>query len=501
MKENKNIDRLFQEKFKDFEAKPPEMAWQNIKNKLNKKEKKRRVIPFWLKASGIAASLLLGYFSFMNYNKIQSQIKTVQNENIKNKTKDSDINSKPGIDFIIKPNTSVITENEKIQKLQFEEINKTNEKSDINLQNKKLVNTTNKSNIVVTNNTKIKDLVDLGQNKKIKKQNVLSNTIQQTDLEKNIPSKSFNSENDEPKKLVNNTLDQIKNNSNRSVTIHEKPGSNKTQDSSIVAKISEEVYALEQLLKEKEVGKNAEEKEKGNKWGVSTMAAPVYFNSSTNGSPIDVQFADNSKSYLSTLSYGVGLTYNISKKMSIKAGVNSLALEYNTNDVAFTTSLKQAPQGQTMLSRNANGENIIFINNTSASKNSISGDLENFTQNTRGVLNQSTSYFEIPLEMSYKLIDKKFGLELIGGMSSLFLNNNSVSLLSNGMEMEIGQATNLNKVHFSSNIGIGFRYNFLKSLEANFNPMFKYQMNTYTDNFGNFRPYFIGLYSGLSYKF
>ena len=68
MKEQKNIERLFQEKFKDFEVAPPEMAWNNIEARLNKKKKKRRVIPFWFKASGIAASLLLGFYTYSLFN-------------------------------------------------------------------------------------------------------------------------------------------------------------------------------------------------------------------------------------------------------------------------------------------------------------------------------------------------------------------------------------------------------------------------------------------------
>ena len=67
MKENKkDIERLFQEKFKDFEATPPLESWANIEERLNQKKKKRRVIPFWFKTSGIAATLILGVFLFMN---------------------------------------------------------------------------------------------------------------------------------------------------------------------------------------------------------------------------------------------------------------------------------------------------------------------------------------------------------------------------------------------------------------------------------------------------
>ena len=43
MKEQKNIERLFQEKFKDFEAIPPQNSWDTIASRLNEKKKKNYV--------------------------------------------------------------------------------------------------------------------------------------------------------------------------------------------------------------------------------------------------------------------------------------------------------------------------------------------------------------------------------------------------------------------------------------------------------------------------
>jgi len=60
MNENKNIERLFQEKFKDFEVIPDEHIWDNIETQLDEK-KKRRIIPFWWRLSGVAAALLIGF--------------------------------------------------------------------------------------------------------------------------------------------------------------------------------------------------------------------------------------------------------------------------------------------------------------------------------------------------------------------------------------------------------------------------------------------------------
>src|SRR6476620_999494 len=59
MSERKNIDKLFQEKFKDFEVDPPENTWPELERRL-KKKKDRKVIPFWWRLSGVAAALVIG---------------------------------------------------------------------------------------------------------------------------------------------------------------------------------------------------------------------------------------------------------------------------------------------------------------------------------------------------------------------------------------------------------------------------------------------------------
>jgi len=65
----------------------------------------------------------------------------------------------------------------------------------------------------------------------------------------------------------------------------------------------------------------------------------------------------------------------------------------------------------------------------------------------------------------------------------------------------VGEAQNLNNIHFSTNLGIGFKYKFFKQFEASFEPTFKYQVNAYSRDAGNFKPYFIGLYTGVSFSF
>lgn len=59
MNDKKNIDRLFQEKFKDFEVIPDEIVWEKIKARQNKNKKRIFLIPFWYRVAGVAALIAL----------------------------------------------------------------------------------------------------------------------------------------------------------------------------------------------------------------------------------------------------------------------------------------------------------------------------------------------------------------------------------------------------------------------------------------------------------
>ncbi|MFT5437443.1 MAG: hypothetical protein ACI840_002097, partial [Ulvibacter sp.] len=90
---------------------------------------------------------------------------------------------------------------------------------------------------------------------------------------------------------------------------------------------------------------------------------------------------------------------------------------------------------------------------------------------------------------------------VIGGVSTLFLGNNDVSVAAGDFSSTLGEANNLSTVSFTTNIGLGVDYKISKKFKFNVEPMFKYQLNPYSDSSVDFQPYYIGVYTGLSYKF
>lgn len=266
---------------------------------------------------------------------------------------------------------------------------------------------------------------------------------------------------------------------------------NPSKDSTAIATV--ELNALEELLKEKE--NSVAPNEKMNRWQVTPNLAPIYFGSFEKGSPLDSNLDDNTKNFNNNLSYGVAVNYSVNKKLKVRTGINSFSVDYNTNDIMFFQSSDARMMKNIDPTVRGSIIQIVPLKNVNPFFN------RNEVEQNTGILNQKMGYIEMPVELSYQLLNKKLGVEIIGGMSTMFLNKNEIYLEAEGMNIKIGEASNLNAVHFSTNIGVGLNYGFLKKFQARIEPTFKYQINTFSRDSQNFKPYIFGIYSGISYNF
>lgn len=229
-----------------------------------------------------------------------------------------------------------------------------------------------------------------------------------------------------------------------------------------------------------------------NKFTVATIFAPIYFSSFGDGSGIDAQYKDNTSSGNSSFSYGVKVAYQLSNKFSVQSGVNLINLGLTTNNIYVTPGV--AVVGFSNISANpifARSADIATIKD----KNIISED------NSSGSLNQVFGYVEIPVEVKYNVTDGKFGINLVGGFSTLLLNRDEVFVETNSFSQSLGSSNSLRSVNFSGNIGLDIDYSLYKNLFINVSPMFKMQTNTFSKNSGSIQPYYLGVYTGLNYKF
>jgi len=502
MSDKKHIDRLFQERFKDFEATPSDAVWKNIEGKLNKK--KRRIIPIWWRYAGVAALLVLlltvgGLFFNDSDNIDPTQVVDTKDEildDLNNNDKNTIIDSnkkEPNAN-----NTIIAKTNDEKESLEKVTKNNTENASDVFVPS-------NKTSVAENSTSKYKNegtqKNQFSSNKKPNVSNVIlkvdnTNTIAQNSKEKN--NTALQNNNEEPTVEINKATQIINNSTKNNTAIAEVKLDDRTEIADNNSK--ESTLTIEEALdKNKDIIEEEEEDRNLNRWSIAPNAAPVYFSSLGDGSSIDPQFNNNSKSGELNMSYGIKASYAVNKKLSIRTGINKVSLGYNTNNVVVFQSISASSNPLQNVNTTSNVDNTVSIisgENVSSTKSP-----EAFAKSSNTSINQAMGYIEVPLEIQYALSNKKLGVNLIGGFSSFFLSKNEIFSEIAGSKTLLGEANNINDVSYSANFGLGLNYKVSKKIDLTFEPMFKYQINTFNNTSGNFKPYFIGVYTGFAIKF
>jgi hypothetical protein len=514
----KTIDELFEERFRDFNEIADEKVWKAIEASLNKKNA-RKVIPLWWKLGGIAALLAILFFAFNPFgnatlqNEIQLTETSLKENSAQKKASDT-------IENAAKQNNSDV----KI-------VNDTHQKE--TTVEKKVLEEALRA---YTDEIK-KDKANATRSKKEEvKQSFSKTNTNHAIAHQNISEKSKNSQLENPNttKKQTNGADEL-----NIATTKNKIGSQETlaetdpnikkergdkgiidlkytfKDKNIFPSKDEEKNAVAKKEDQKKSifdeikGREEEiivEKAK-EKWSVGPSVAAVYFNGIGEGSPVHTIFVSNSKSGNVNMSYGVLVAYEVSKKLKVRLGVNKVDYGYTTNQVEFTSSIKgEAPQVENInYVASARGIVVGSLVNTRPETQTIpienAFDVTANSATLEGNLSQQFGYIEVPLELNYALLDKRFGINVIGGVSSLFLVNNTILLNSGDQTTQMGEANNINDLNFSTNFGVGINYKFSPKLQFSVEPIFKYQLNTFSNTAGNFQPFSVGVFSGFSLRF
>ena len=569
MSDKKHIDRIFQEKLKDFEVTPNPHVWENIQNQLDQNNNStKKAFPLWARLASVAALLLLLLTIGNNVlntndpkvnsnenvvetnnssNASDSETKSTNNsflESDQNKTQEglasddsnnnsSNIESPSKQTHIVDPNSPQLSAGNSTQ----ERSNTTPVKTQDGLSSKRYSNTPNLQDRVVTNSKEYMDRTTDGRktpsvsklpnsdnvvadnyspanrskNNADKVQNTKSSDV--TDQFKNSVSKSrvTESSNTDALEFDKTKAEEAISNLNKTTqdavvehsgvdenqTLQEEE--NKETDKETSPSIEEEIAKAQDIIEE--------EKEKVNRWQVYANIAPVYYNTLGKGSHIDDQFVNNNKTGEINTSYGVNVSYAFNDRLSLRTGFNSLKLSYDTNNVIVYENVDididtdSNPLRNLVFAESENGNNQLAVSAISQENlivQQFNGTLGN---NFESALSQRIGYYEIPVELKYRLVNKRFGVNVIGGVSTFILNENEVYSEFENRKRYIGETNNANDVSFSGNLGLGIDYEFSKKVKLNIEPTFKYQFNAFENTSGNFRPYIVGIYTGLSYKF
>ena len=524
MSEEKNIDKLFKERLKDFEKSPDDAVWKHIEAELNKEERERRVIPIWWKFAGVAATLLLLVTVASTFMNNGHESKVVDTETFNGKTIKEDTTPKRlelhNLEDI-KPQ-SVAHQEDKLTEGGHTNVknngpasylsNKNSTTSEDNTTTERLKTNSDKAKATVTKKSEqpssiVSQTSTRSNNSQsaLKKdnralKNAIVTTSKATITQQQTIEKESHQEKTETDKLIKQKSTQTITQATGTVAF-DKEKNTSSIDSSKIKIVGPLDNAIEQAIAKQESSKTIKDSTSNlsKRWSLAPNMAPVYFNTLGNGSSIDEQFVDNSKEGNINVSYGLKGAYAISKKLTIRAGVNKVDLGYSTNNIVAFAESNTATLGRALQNVDIKEPSSTFI---SANTMSFDSGPEILFLKEKGSIDQELGFIEVPIEIEYNILDTKIGLNLIGGFSTLFLNDNDVySVQNNGSRTRLGEASNINDMSYSANFGIGVNYNISKQLRFNLEPTFKYQINTFNDTSGNFQPFFIGVYTGLSFKF
>ncbi len=470
--DKKNIDKLFSDYLSGYKEKAPSEAWSKLDNELSGKPFSPKKYIYWTAAS--VAIILIAFFSgyyFASMNSNNSEFvvqkdakktnKTIIDENIKN-----DIAQTAVIEINESETQKIIADNS--------EKEASSKSTSLFVKNKSHSHKRNTVNPNILTGKKAKFI-----------RNNFSNSITKIAFIKNKQPVFL------PIDFMNINLAF---NSNEAIN---KPDKVKNKKSKI------KVWDDETL-----------QKSKSDKWSVRGQFSPLlaYRELKKNSSGDDYSVGtnmgsnhyENVESQIASYSGGLDINYKLNKNVEIQSGVYySQYGQVNTDVYAFSNN------NDPWEFRTSNGNiniNSEAINKELTDKPTIKDSTTVFDVSIANFNNseikQKFEYIEIPLIIKYVVFDKKFGIQIFGGISPGFLVGNNAYFVDDNNDIGLGETNNINSVIYNSIIGFGLKYSISKKISFNFDPTFKYSLSPINSK-GDFKtyPYYLGFFTGFTYKF
>ena len=450
LSEKKNIDQLFRDKLQNYESLPPVFLWDRIETDLDVRTRRGKILSG--KAMGIAAAVLVAFFAgwWLNNPHDLKQNQVTQN-----------------VTSLTEP-TGIIRESQPVLPVA------SSEKGNDILQRKSFIPSTSSIASFATNVSFLKKDVDNSSTEK--------GEVVLFDIEKEFLSR-FETKKEFLRKITGLSGDKI----NRADKIINNVNIIKSHNFFEMAKLSQAIRNDIPVDPEGDKTKNKA------RWSLSVEASPLITRGIENK-------GSQRTSAENTISGGFLAGVNIGKRVTVKSGVilsqlkqltNNIglsSLDYANGSIANTVGVS-TPSGpivvkhQTIVNGNMTGNNFLLIG--------LQTDIE-----------QQFDYLEIPFLATYKIIDKKLSLGVTGGVSSNILTGNKASFSGSGNNIKIGETANLRNVTYSGAVGLEMGYELGNKVSVFIEPRVKHFFNSLSSNAAvNFRPYQIGVFTGLTYSF
>lgn len=443
-----DIEKLFSS-LEDFSKNPPDELWIGIEEKLHPEKKK--ALPYWC---AIAASLVIGLgllaTFYFNSGPKNSLITSPAENGVVNQLKSDDSLGKDNVSNKVKEENTIINgktsnslvenENENPAALVNKPavVNRTQNKKQPSQQDKAVVVADKKDNTAVKNLNENK--IQIKENRIAEKGNQIADVNQAVTEKKDVKVKDDLASTS----LADNALAAIA-----------KGQENQQKKAVVEDKWSLQVFA----------GVNSSQNLKNQK---------------TLGNTIESQKGH---------SYGVKTNYKLNSRWAVSTGLKISELGQQVANVSYVNQSKNllniskapyaSPQEKGTISTNSD---YLFIPNNNAEKNSA---LASTTFYQKGDLSQKVQYIEMPMEISYALLNKgKARINMnTGGFVGKMISNKV--LLDNNL---IGENQEVNDVVFGTVLSSTLQYEVFKKTKVFVEPgMNYYTQPVQNQNFNQFQ--------------
>lgn len=216
---------------------------------------------------------------------------------------------------------------------------------------------------------------------------------------------------------------------------------------------------------------SANPKEDERKWNLRIQAGPVFTSGIKNAAGLRTH-PEN------TFSGGITVGYAVTKKLSVESGLifNQIKQRNEIIDQAYSNQII-TPSGKVSTNEWSNSNTI------------------------KPVLKQDLKYVSIPVLAHYKIVDRKIKMGVSGGINVDLLAGNKAEISDNQLAVH-AETSDIRDVACSGEVGLELGYEIGKRITLTVEPHLKQYVNSLSSNSAvNFKPFQVGLITGLSYSF
>ncbi|NOU58931.1 outer membrane beta-barrel protein [Marinifilum caeruleilacunae] len=445
--ENKHIDSLFADGLKGMSVEPKPEVWNAISGKMLAARRKRRGVIVFISAA-LAASVLL-FFGIQNRNLFISEPGLVPMQQLSDQV--SETNQAKNTDKTIETETATAEQEE-----------------------------------VMLSKESVQDFVasnELFAGRNITKETTVvhDNRLQKESIMASIPMSVgvlSNSANTIPESLQYIGVDKL----------------------SVITLSAEDLIVMNNLMAMEQAKKDELRK---NRWAIIGQITSAYSNEES---------AASANSGIVSFGGGVKVNYALGEKLAFQTGFmyNRIGQDFGGGSQNLVFSDANALEGSNKDEGASYGLEVLPSNSTAGNiryKNLETRDASQaeylLTSNfgSSEELMQSFETIEVPFLLRYSLSQKRLGVYVSGGFGANWIIDNGVYRTS-GSKQKIGEIDNLRTTNFSSLFGLGFEYNLSPKIQIGLEPSFKYYLNSINKSSEfNYKPYSIGIHTGIRYNF